>query len=297
MSERPTTTLRRLLAGPEFLVVPGVADSLNARLVAEEEFKAIYMTGAGTTAVRLGMPDVGLLTMDEMVDNASRIAEASGLPLIADADTGYGGPLNVMRTIRAYERAGVAGIHIEDQQLPKRCGHLAGKTLVPAGEMAAKIRAAVDAREDPDFVLIARTDAIAVEGFEAAIERGKLYADAGADVIFVEAPRTREQLAAIPPAFGVPALLNIGASGKTPMLGAEEAKELGFRLAIYPNFLILAAIPAVRRALRELKEKGTPAALLNDIAGFTELFDIVGMAEVQELEERYGVSEEARVGY
>lgn len=297
MSERPTTTLRRLLAGPEFLVVPGVADSLNARLVAEEEFKAIYMTGAGTTAVRLGMPDVGLLTMDEMVDNASRIAEASGLPLIADADTGYGGPLNVMRTIRAYERAGVAGVHIEDQQLPKRCGHLAGKTLVPVGEMAAKIRAAVDAREDPDFVLIARTDAIAVEGFEAAIERGKLYEDAGADVIFVEAPRTREQLAAIPPAFGVPALLNIGASGKTPMLDAEEAKELGFRLAIYPNFLILAAIPAVRRALRELKEKGTPAALLNDIAGFTELFDIVGMAEVQELEERYGVSEEARVGY
>ena len=297
MSERPTTTLRRLLAGPEFLIVPGVADSLNARLVAEEGFKAIYMTGAGTTAVRLGMPDVGLLTMDEMVDNASRIAEASGLPLIADADTGYGGPLNVRRTIRAYERAGVAGVHIEDQQLPKRCGHLAGKTLVPAGEMAAKIRAAVDAREDPDFVLIARTDAIAVEGFEAAIERGKLYADAGADVIFVEAPRTREQLAAIPPAFGVPALLNIGASGKTPMLDAEEAKELGFRLAIYPNFLILAAIPAVRRALRELKEKGTPAALLNDIAGFTELFDIVGMAEVQELEERYGVSEEARVGY
>ena len=297
MSERPTTTLRRLLAGPEFLVVPGVADSLNARLVTEEGFKAIYMTGAGTTAVRLGMPDVGLLTMDEMVDNASRIAEASGLPLIADADTGYGGPLNVMRTIRAYERAGVAGVHIEDQQLPKRCGHLAGKTLVPAGEMAAKIRAAVDAREDPDFVLIARTDAIAVEGFEAAIERGKVYEDAGADVIFVEAPRTREQLAAIPPAFGVPALLNIGASGKTPMLDAEEAKELGFRLAIYPNFLILAAIPAVRRALRELKEKGTPAALLNDIAGFTELFDIVGMAEVQELEERYGVSEEARVGY
>ena len=297
MSERPTTTLRRLLGGPEFLSVPGVADSLNARLVTERGFKAIYMTGAGTTAVRLGMPDVGLLTIDEMVDNASRIAEASGLPLIADADTGYGGPLNVMRTIRAYERAGVAGIHIEDQQLPKRCGHLAGKTLVPAGEMAAKIRAAVDAREDPDFVLIARTDAIAVEGFEAAIERGKLYADAGADVIFVEAPRTREQLAAIPPAFGVPALLNIGASGKTPMLDAEEAKELGFRLAIYPNFLILAAIPAVRRALRELKEKGTPAALLNDIAGFTELFDIVGMAEVQELEERYGVSEEARVGY
>lgn len=297
MSERPTTTLRRLLGGPEFLIVPGVADCLNARLVTEAGFKAIYMTGAGTTAVRLGMPDVGLLTMDEMVDNASRIAEASGLPLIADADTGYGGPLNVMRTIRAYERAGVAGVHIEDQLLPKRCGHLAGKTLVPAAEMAAKIRAAVDAREDSDFVLIARTDAIAVEGFDAAIERGKLYEKAGADVIFVEAPRTREQLAAIPPAFGVPALLNIGASGKTPMLSAEEAKELGFSLAIYPNFVILAAIPAVRRLLKELKEKGTPAALLGEMAGFTELFDIVGMAEIQELEGRYGVSEEARVGY
>jgi 2-methylisocitrate lyase-like PEP mutase family enzyme len=297
MSERPTTTLRGLLAGPEFLIVPGVADSLNARLVAEQEFKAIYMTGAGTTAVRLGMPDVGLLTMDEMVDNASRIAEASNLPLIADADTGYGGPINVMRTIRAYERAGVAGVHIEDQHSPKRCGHLAGKTLVPAAEMAAKIRAAVDARTDPDFVLIARTDAIAVEGFEAAIERGKLYADAGADVLFVEAPRTHEQLAAIPPAFGVPALLNIGASGKTPMLSATEAKALGFSLAIYPNFAILAAIPAVRRLLKELKEKGTPAALLDEMAGFTELFDIVGMADIQELEGRYGVAEDARVGY
>ncbi len=163
--------------------------------------------------------------------------------------------------------------------------------------MSAKIRAAVDARKYPDFVLIARTDAIAVEGFEAAIARGKHYEEAGADVIFVEAPRTREQLSAIPPAFGVPALLNISTSGLTPMLDAEEARALGFRLAIYPNFAILAAIPAVRRLLKELKGKGTPAALMGEMAGFTELFDLLGMAEIQELEGRYGVADEARAGY
>ncbi len=169
MSERPTAALRRLLAGPDPVMAPGVADALNARLVAKHGFEAIYMTGSGTTAVRLGMPDVGLLTMSEMVDNAGRIAEASGLPLIADADTGYGGPINVRRTIRAFEAAGVAGVHIEDQQWPKRCGHLAGKTLIDEHEMASKIRAAVDARRDPDFVFFARTYALSVEWFERGI--------------------------------------------------------------------------------------------------------------------------------
>src|SRR4051812_36708426 len=168
---RTTQKLRELLARPGAIVAPGVADALNARLVAKNGFDAVYMTGAGTTAVRLGMPDVGLLTMSEMVDNAGRIAEASGLPLIADADNGYGGVLNVRRTVKAYERAGVAGVHIEDQDIPKRCGHLMGKVLVPVEEMVAKIRAAADARTDKDFVLIARTDAVAVEGFDAALDR------------------------------------------------------------------------------------------------------------------------------
>jgi 2,3-dimethylmalate lyase len=185
---RPTAKLRELIARPGVLMAPGVADALNAKLVQRHGFEAVYMTGAGTTAVRLGMPDVGLLTMTEMIDNAARIADSSGLPLIADADNGYGGVLNVRRTIQGYERAGVAAVHLEDQVIPKRCGHLAGKQLVPVEEMTAKIRAAADARTDRDFVLIARTDAIAVEGFDAALERAARYGEAGADVLFVEAP-------------------------------------------------------------------------------------------------------------
>ena len=215
------STLRELLAGPDLVMAPGVADALNARLVAREGFKVIYMTGSGTTASRLGMPDIGLLTMTEMVDNAGRIADASGLPVIADADTGYGGPINVRRTTRAYERAGVAGIHIEDQQWPKRCGHLQGKTLIPAAEMAAKVRAATDAREDKDFVVIARTDALSVEGFEQALDRGRLYEEAGADMIFIEALNTPDQLAAVPRSFRVPTLFNMASSGKTPFLSVQ----------------------------------------------------------------------------
>src|SRR5690554_3807170 len=171
--EKPTKTLRKLLADDMPIRAPGVVDCIGARIVAKEGFEAIYMTGAGTTASRLGWPDVGLLTMSEMADNAQRIAEASGLPLIADADTGYGGPLNVRRTVKAYERAGVAALHIEDQRWPKRCGHLAGKTLIETQDMVSHIQAACDARVDQDFVVIARTDAIAVEGFDAAIERAQ----------------------------------------------------------------------------------------------------------------------------
>ena len=198
---KPTTMprrLRELLARPQALMAPGAADALTARLVARQGFEAIYMSGAGTTAVRLGMPDIGLLTMGEMADNAQRIAEASGLPLVADADTGYGGVMNVRRTVRAYERAGVAGIHIEDQQWPKRCGHLAGKSVTPVGDMVSKVKAATDARHDDDFVIIARTDALAVEGFEAAMARCQAYAQAGADMIFMEAPSLREHLEAVP---------------------------------------------------------------------------------------------------
>ena len=297
MPERPTTTLRRLLQGPEILLVPGVADGINARLVAREGFKAIYMTGAGTTAARLGMPDVGLLTMTEMADNAQRIAEASGLPLIADADTGYGGVVNVRRTVRAYERAGVAALHIEDQGWPKRCGHLAGKTVIPVEEMVAKIRAAVDARQDPDFQIIARTDAVAVEGYEAAIERARRYEEAGADILFIEALSDMEHLRAVPKLFRAPLLYNMASSGKTPFLPAAEMQELGFRLCIYPNFVVLAAIPAVRRMLRTLKEQGTPVPMLDEIASFREFFDLMGMDEVQALEAQYAVSDEARVRY
>jgi 2-methylisocitrate lyase-like PEP mutase family enzyme len=292
-----TKRLRELLARPKVLMAPGAADALTARLIAKHGFEAIYMTGAGTTAVRLGMPDVGLLTMNEMVDNARSIADASQLPLIADADTGYGGPVNVQRTVRAYERAGVAGIHIEDQQWPKRCGHLAGKSLIPAEEMAAKIRAGIDAKLDPDFVLIARTDALAVEGFERAMERCRLYEEAGADMIFLEAPSKMEHLAAIPKAFRKPTLYNMASSGKTPFLPADEIQKLGFKVIIYPNFALLSAITAINKTLTEIKTKGTPAGIVHDIASFQDFFNLVGMKEVQDAEAKYGVDEKTRVKY
>lgn len=278
-------------------MAPGAADALTSRLVAEAGYEAIYMTGAGTTATRLGLPDVGLLTMSEMVDNAARIVDASELPLIADADTGYGGPVNVRRAVRAYENAGVAGIHIEDQVWPKRCGHLAGKALVPVNEMIAKVRAAVDARRDQDLLVIARTDALAVEGFEAALDRGQAFEEAGADMIFVEAPSTRDELRRIPATFSVPALYNMASSGKTPALTVDDISELGFRLVIYPNLAILAAIPAIRRVLGELREKTTVAELSGPLATFREFFDLLGMAGVQELEARYSVEDDRRASY
>ena len=292
-----TKRLRELLARPKVLMAPGAADALTARLIAKHGFEAIYMTGAGTSAVRLGMPDVGLLTMNEMVDNARAIADASQLPLIADADTGYGGPINVQRTVRAYERAGVAAIHIEDQQWPKRCGHLAGKSLIPVEEMQAKIRAGLDARLDENFVLIARTDALAVEGFERAMDRCRSYEEAGADMIFLEAPSKMEHLAAIPKAFRKPTLYNMASSGKTPFLAAEEIQKLGFKLIIYPNFTLLSAITAMSHTLGELKRTGSIAEVAKNIASFQDFFNLVGMKEVQEAEAKYGVNEKTRVTY
>jgi 2-methylisocitrate lyase-like PEP mutase family enzyme len=205
--------------------------------------------------------------------------------------------LNVRRTVRAFEKAGVAAIHLEDQESPKRCGHLSGKTLISTAEMADKIRSACDVRSDPDFVIIARTDALTVEGIDAALERGHAYEAAGADMIFVESPLTIEHLRAIPKTFRVPTLFNMASSGKTPHLHTSELAELGFKLAIYPNFAILAAIAAVRSYLKELREKGTVAHLTKDMASFTEWFDAVGMAEVKAIEERYGLPEEKRARY
>lgn len=297
MSERQTTRLKQLISGNRCIVAPGVADAFAARMVAMEGFEACYMTGFGTSLTRLGMPDIGLLTMSEMIDNAARIADACAVPLVADADTGYGNAMNVRRTIREYERAGVAGVHLEDQAWPKRCGHLAGKRVVPIVEMEAKLKAAVDSRRDVDFVVIARTDAIAVEGFDAALERGERYRAAGADMVFIEAPTSLQQLDTIAARFrGVPLLYNMAASGKTPDLDNTAMARLGFRLAIFPNWLLLAAIPAMRRMLRELKSKGGVGDIRAEVATFKEFTDIAGLPEVQELEERYGLPEDQRAG-
>lgn len=296
MSPRPTTRLRALLAGPRAVMAPGVADPLFARLVAAHGFEAMYMTGAGSSAVRLGMPDIGLLTLTEMADSVARIAAVSDLPLIADADNGFGGPFNVRRAVREYERAGAAAMHIEDQVLPKRCGHLSGKQLVSTAEMVAKLHAAVDARRDPDFVIIARTDAIAVEGLEAALERAERYREAGADMLFVEAPAP-DQLAAITARLKHPTLYNMATSGKTPFLTRGQIEALGFRLIIYPNWMMLAAIRAASGVLERLKADETIAGIAGEVPGFQEFFDLLGMPEIQEMEARYGLPEDRRTGY
>jgi 2-methylisocitrate lyase-like PEP mutase family enzyme len=303
MSERRTTATRRLFNDPKLTQIPGVADAVMARVVSGEGFEAVYMTGAGTSATRLGWPDVGLLTMTEMVDNAGRIADAAiapdgrQLPLIADADTGYGGPLNVRRTIQSYERAGVAGVHIEDQSWPKRCGHLAGKAVIPTVDMVANIKAACDARIDDDFVLIARTDAIAIEGFEKGLERAHAYDEAGADVLFIEAMTSEDQLRQACAEFDKPLLYNMASSGKTPFLSTDEMEALGFSACIYPNFVMLAAIPAVQAMLRTLKETGEAKAVANQLTTFQGFFDLLGMDQVKELEARYVVDEDRRAGY
>ena len=293
--EKVTTRLRKLMSGPGCLVAPGVADGLAARLVKLAGFEAAYMTGFGTSITRLGMPDVGLLTATEMIDNASRIVDACELPVVADADTGYGNPINTRRTIRDYEKAGVAGVHIEDQGWPKRCGHLAGKRVIPTAEMVAKIKAACDARRDQDFVIITRTDAIAIEGIDAALERGERYREAGADVLFIEAPVGRAEVDRVSKHFqGVPLLYNMASSGKTPDLPADELGKLGFRIAIYPNWVILAAIPAMQNMLAELKRTGSVAHMRDKVATFKQFTEIAGLPDIMELEERYGLPEDQR---
>jgi 2-methylisocitrate lyase-like PEP mutase family enzyme len=252
------------------------------------------MTGSGTAAVRLGRPDIGLLTLPEMADNAARIVDSVGIPLVADADDGFGNPLNVQRAVRAYERAGVAGLHIEDQVSPKRCGHFGGKRLIPPAEMAAKVQAAVDARRDPDLVIIARTDALAVEGLEAALDRAALYAEAGADMTFVEAPRTLADIERIGRTLAVPQLFNMSTSGKTPAMPVAELAALNFRLAIYPNHVLYAALAGAEALLRALLQAGTPAGLVDGLPGFARFNALLGMDEVQAAEARYAVPDAAR---
>ncbi len=280
--------LRALLDSGQTIVAPGAFDPLAARLVEEAGFPAVYMTGFGTSAALLGRPDVGLLTMTEMVDNAGRIAACVDIPVIADADTGYGNPLNVIRTVGAYEAAGVAGIHIEDQVAPKKCGHMEGKLVIPAREMAEKVRAAAEARTQPEFVIIARTDARAVEGLERALERARMYREAGADALFIEAVVTEEEAEEAIRAFpGVPLLFNWAEGGKTPPISLARLTELGYRIIIFPISTLLAATAAIRRILREIAQAGTPAAALPDLPTFAEFADFIGMPQVREAEQRY----------
>ena len=280
--------LRELLNSGQTVVAPGAFDPLAARLVEEAGFAAVYMTGFGTSAALLGRPDVGLLTMTEMADSAGRIAACVDIPLIADADTGYGNPLNVIRTVGAYEAAGVAGLHIEDQVAPKKCGHMEGKLVIGADEMAQKVKAAVDARTDPDFVIIARTDARAVEGLDSALDRARRYRDAGADVLFIEALVSEAEIEAAAAAFpDVPLLFNWAEGGKTPPVTLDRLTELGYRIVIFPIGTLLAATAAIRRILKEIATAGTPASLLGELPAFGEFTDFIGLPDVREIEQRY----------
>lgn len=280
--------LRELFEGAAPVLAPGAYDALSARLIEAAGFPCVYMTGFGTAAAMLGRPDIGLLTGTEMVDNARRIAGAVAVPVVADADTGYGNPLNVIRTVLDFERAGVAGLHLEDQVMPKRCGHLSGKVLVPQDEMVAKVRAAVSARTDADFVVIARTDARAVEGMEGALRRASAYLDAGADVLFVEAPETEAEIERVAAEFaGVPLLFNWAEGGRTPPVSLERLGELGFRLVIFPIGALLSAATAVRSFLDTLRRDGTPAGLLTGLPTLPEFVEFMGMPEVRDLEQRF----------
>jgi 2,3-dimethylmalate lyase len=282
--------LRALLESGQTIVAPGAFDPLSARLVEEAGFPAVYMTGFGTSAALIGRPDVGLLTMTEMAGNAARIAACVDIPVIADADTGYGNPLNVIRTVGAYEAAGVAGIHIEDQVAPKKCGHMEGKLVIPAEEMAEKVRAAVESRTQPEFVIIARTDARAPEGLERSLARARMYREAGADVLFIEALTSEAEAEEAVRAFpGVPLLFNWAEGGKTPPISLDRLKELGYRIVIFPIGTLLAATGAMRWILQEIARAGTPAAAMRELPTFAEFVDFIGLPQVREAEQRYAV--------
>ena len=272
------------------MLAPGAYDALSARLIEQAGFDCAYMTGFGTTASMLGRPDVGLLGGAEMAGSVRRLVQAIDVPLIADADTGYGNAINVVRTVQEYEQAGVAGLHIEDQILPKRCGHMEGKLVVPCDEMEGKIRAAVAARRDPDLVIIARTDARAMEGLDAALARARAYRSAGADLLFVEALQSVDEIEIVARELADEQLVfNWAEGGKTPALPYERLAELGFALVIMPITTLLAATQAMQTALAELRRDRTPVRVVERLPAFDDFLDLIGLPEVRALESRFGL--------
>jgi len=286
---RRPSSLRTRIAQGGIIVAPGVYDALTASLAASAGFEALYLSGAGIAYTKLGQPDIGLVSLSEVADTLAHVCERVDAPVIVDADTGYGNALNVQRTVRLFERAGAAAIQIEDQTFPKRCGHLADKSVVPAREMAGKIRAAVDARASEDTIIIARTDAAAVEGFEAAVERAHRYREAGADVLFVEAPRTREQLGAIAKALGgsAPLMANMVEGGQTPILSGPELEAIGFRIVIFPGAIVRAVAHAAQDFFDILRRDGTTDAFRNRMFDFDALNRLVGTTAMLERGRRY----------
>ena len=280
-----------LLAGDTLVMAPGAADALTARLVEQAGFPAVYMTGFGATASRLGAPDIGLLTQTEMATHARDMVRACGLPVIADADTGYGGPANIERTVREYQQAGVAAIHLEDQATPKRCGQMAGVRLIPADEMARRLQCALAVRGDDEMVIIGRTDSLPALGLDEAIRRARAYRQAGVDIVFVDAVKKIDEARAIAAALEGPLMISIVEGNETTQLTADELRRMGFALAVYPLSALLSATRAVQEAFGELRDRGTVHGRLERMMTYAEFSEVVDLEHYRELDDRFGAGE------
>jgi 2-methylisocitrate lyase-like PEP mutase family enzyme len=287
MNKSCNRRLREILSKREAVLLPGASNALTARIIEDLGFKAIYVTGAGVTNTFLGMPDIGLISMTELANHVSAMRDVVALPLVVDADTGFGNPLNVARTIRVLERSGANAIQLEDQEFPKRCGHFSGKDVIPSTDMVQKIHAAVDARIDPNLVIVARTDAIATHGFEDAMERAAAYIEAGADMTFVEAPRTKEQIVEIPKRLKAPQFINIVAGGLTPMIAFDELETMGYSMVLYANAALQASVAGMQKALKHLKAHGSLDGVTAEVASFEERQRLVGKPHFDALEKKY----------
>ena len=286
---KKSTALRNLLKEKGILVAPGASSALLGKLVEIAGFKAVYATGAGIANMQFGVPDIGLVTMPEILETAKRINDVTTLPVIADIDNGYGNALSVYRTVKEFSAAGIAALQLEDQQLPKRCGHFNGKSVIAKEEMISKIKAAKDALQDPDVLLIARTDAIAVHGLDDALERGALYAEAGADILFIEAPTTIEQMRTITSTIKAYHIANMVEGGKTPILPNDQLETLGFKIVIYANAPLKAAIKGTKKLLQHLWTTGTTADCEDLMITMKERNEITGFAAMNALEQKYKV--------
>ena len=284
---RRTTRFRRLVEAPEILILPGAHDALSLRLIERAGFSAATCGGFATAASLLGAPDVGQLTMSEMAEHYARLCDATELPIFADGDTGHGNVSNVARTVRAFERAGVAGLFIEDQASPKRCGHMDGKAVIPAAEMVGKLHAALDSRRDGDLVIMARTDSLAVNGLADALERAAAYRAAGADMIFIEAPTSEDELSRVASAAGAPSFANMVEGGKTPILPAARLEEMGFAVVAYPVGATFLVARALDRYYAGLRRDGCSDALAGELMSFAAFAELVGLPALRDQEETW----------
>jgi len=285
--DRPTARLKSLLARKQAAILPGAPNALFARVIEDLGFEAVYVTGAGLANMSLGVPDIGLVTLTELTDQVAAICDVVALPVLADADTGFGNPVNMVRTVRALERAGAAGIQIEDQIFPKKCGHFKGKDVIPLGEMVQKVKAAVDTRQDGDFQIVARTDARAIHGFDAALERAHAFIEAGADATFVEAPVSAAEIAKIAQSLPVPQVANMVFGGLTPATPQAELAAMGFGAVLYANAALQAALKSVQEVLGSLKHHGSLDAVSERLASFEERQRAVAKDRYDALEARY----------